>query len=60
MSGEWQAIIECPFNSRLILMNICFTESDKYRDLSEAIEYPQKSMFEEVQFPPVQTVRAAE
>lgn len=39
---------------------VYFTESDKYRDLSEAIEYPQKSMFEEVQFPPVQAVRAAE
>lgn len=47
---------------KLNVEKICFpsTESDKYRDLSEAIEYPQKSMFEEVQFPPVQTVRAAE
>lgn len=35
-----------------------FIESDKYRDLSEAIEYPPKTMFEEVQFPPVATVRS--
>lgn len=49
-----------PVNAELIFTFTHFTESDKYRDLSEAIEYPQKSMFEEVQFPPVQTVRAAE
>lgn len=33
-------------------------ESDKCRDLSEAIGYPPKTMFEDVQFPPVATVRS--
>lgn len=35
-----------------------YTDSDKFRDLHEAIEYPARSMFEEVQFPPVTAVRA--
>lgn len=33
------------------------SESDKCRDLSEAVDYPPKSIFDEVQFPPVATVR---
>lgn len=42
-------------------LSLSFTclESDKCRDLFEAIEYPQKTMFEDVhQFPPVTAVRA--
>lgn len=39
-------------------VSINSTESDKRRDLFEAIEYPSKTMFEEVQFPPVTAVRA--
>lgn len=39
-------------------MFVFHVESDKCRDLSEAIEYPPKTMFEDVQFPPVATVRS--
>lgn len=37
--------------------DILTVESDKCRDLSEAVDYPTKSIFDDRQFPPVATVR---
>lgn len=48
-----------PFWNNLdFFVSYIFLESDKCRDLSEAIEYPQKTLFEDVQFPPVASVHA--
>lgn len=70
MSGKLSGIncSKLKFYEKLIVFDssyssfLCFEihnlESDKCRDLSEAIEFPTKTMFEEVQFPPVTTVHA--
>lgn len=60
MSGiDWLKSLSEFVNLWNISNNICIpSDSDKFRDLHEAIEYPPRSMFEEVQFPPVTVVRA--
>lgn len=60
MSGKYSTFISSEQCQIILVYFVRFsiTESDKCRDLSEAIEYPQKTMFEDVQFPPVTSVHA--
>lgn len=43
--------------TEFFLFQLILVESDKCRDLSEAVDYPTKSIFDDRQFPPVATVR---
>lgn len=62
-SGSYAGVLRGKKRDKLTV-NITSTDSDKYRELHDAVEFPQRSIFDDVQFPPITNaalaVRAAE